>query len=81
MHSFQTKLGLTEYKHGKALSEEAVVQSHSYYQGLLVIVGNLRGLATFVPNQDKNKLFVNKPLKDIRTIQQLPVFSHEFFVN
>ena len=80
LRSFQTKLGLTEYKPGKTLPDEAVKQSHSYYQGLLVMVGNLRGLATFVPNQDKNRLFVNKPLKDLRTIQELPSFSHEFLV-
>lgn len=80
LRSFQPKLGLTEYKPGKALPDEAVKQSHSYYQGLLVMVGNLRGLATFIPNQDKNKLFVNKPLKDLRTVQQLPGFSHEFLV-
>lgn len=80
LRSFQTELGLTEYKPGKALPDEAIKQSHSYYQGLLVMVGNLRGLATFVPNQDKNRLFVNKPLKDLRTIQLLPSFSHEFLV-
>ena len=80
LRSSQTELGLTEYKPGKALPDEVVKQSHSYYQGLLVMVGNLRGLATFVPNQDKNRLFVNKPLKNLRTIQELPSFSHEFLV-
>lgn len=29
--------------------------NHAYYQGLLVIIGNLRNLKTFIPNQDKNK--------------------------
>ena len=27
--------------------------NHAYYQGLLVIIGNLRNLKTFIPNQDK----------------------------
>lgn len=80
LRSFQTQLSLTEYKPGRVLPEEAVGQSHSYFQGLLVTVGNLRSLGTFVPNQDKNRLFVNKPLKELRTFQQLPAFSHEFLV-
>src|SRR3972149_6579940 len=39
--------------------------NHSYYQGLLVEIGNLRKYGTFVPNQDKNKIFLNKKLSDI----------------
>ena len=80
LRKYQEKLGLTEYKPGKPLSSEAAKQSHSYYQGVIAVVGNLRGMATFVPNQDKNKLFVNNPLKDIRSIQNLPAFSHESLV-
>ncbi len=28
--------------------------NHSYFQGLLVEIGNIKGFQTFVPNQDKN---------------------------
>ena len=52
----------------------------SYYQGLLVVIGNLRGLATFVPNQDKNKLFVQNPLGELRTLQEIPQFSYDSLV-
>lgn len=62
------------------MSATAIEQSHSYYQGVLVAIGNLRGLATFVPNQDKNKLFVHKPLGELRTLQAIPNFSHDFLV-
>jgi len=34
--------------------------SHSYYQGLVVEIGNLKRFETFVPAQDKNKLFLGK---------------------
>lgn len=34
--------------------------SHSYYQGLLVQLGNLRNFETFIPPQDKNKIFLGK---------------------
>ena len=34
--------------------------THSYYQGLLVQVGNLKKYTTFIPSQDKNKIFLGK---------------------
>jgi hypothetical protein len=76
LHSCKVKLGLAE---GTANSskDRDIEQNHSYYQGLLVTIGNLRGFATFIPNQDKNKTFVSKPLGEIRTLQEIPRFSHE----
>src|SRR4051812_48149983 len=32
--------------------------SHGYYQGLLVEIGNMRNLRTYVPAQDKNRKFL-----------------------
>lgn len=77
LHSYKGKLGLAEQEDP---STETIAQSHAYYQGLLVTIGNLRGLKTFVPNQDKNKLFVNKPLGTLRTLQQVPSFSYNVLV-
>lgn len=57
-------------------SKELVEFNHSYYQGLLLTTGNLKGLKTFVPNQDKNRLFLNTKLGDIRTIDDLPEFTY-----
>jgi hypothetical protein len=56
-------------------STEVVEFNHSYYQGLLLTVGNLKSLKTFVPNQDKNKRFIDRKLSDIRTLDFLPPFS------
>src|SRR5437764_7292706 len=33
---------------------------HSYYQGLLVEIGNLKKYETFVPHQDKNRSFLSR---------------------
>ena len=77
LRSYQKKLGLVENA-DKDTSQ--VQQNHSYYQGILLSIGNLRGYKTFSPNQDKNRLFVNKPLKDIRTLQDIPQFSYEEIV-
>lgn len=80
LRSYKDKLGLTEEAQHKQLSIESIQQTHSYYQGLLVLIGNLRGFSTFVPNQDKNRKCVNKSLRELRTLQEIPRFSHESLV-
>ena len=57
-------------------SKEVIDFNHSYFQGLLITVGNLKGLKTFIPNQDKNKLFLTEKLADIRTLNEIPQFSY-----
>ena len=54
--------------------------NHSYFQGLLVEIGNITGFQTFVPNQDKNRLFLNKPLGEITTLDNIHQFSYDLFV-
>lgn len=55
--------------------------NHSYYQGLLLIVGNLHRLLTYIPNQDKNKKFIdNRKLGQISTLHNLPHFSYDDMV-
>jgi hypothetical protein len=66
---------IVETKHNKN-SKEILEFNHSYYQGLLLIIGNLRGFKTFAPTQDKNKKFIKTTIGEIRTIKTLPNFSH-----
>ena len=54
--------------------------NHSYYQGLLIEIGNIKKYQTFVPNQDKNKRFLNKTLKEITTIKNIFQFSYDNIV-
>lgn len=62
-------------------SQEFQEFNHSYYQGLLLLVGKLKGLSTFVPNQDKNKKFYDeRKLGEISTISELPKYSYESIV-
>lgn len=62
-------------------SNEVKEFTHSYYQGLLVELGNMMEKKTFVPNQDKSKLFVDKKLGDIRTLKDIPHYSYDSIVN
>lgn len=44
--------------------------SHSYYQGLLVEIGNLKSYKTAIPAQDKNKQFLTRKLHEVATLTQ-----------
>lgn len=50
--------------------------NHSYYQGLLAEIGNRKGHSTFVPNQDKNKLYLDKSLKEVTSISDILEFTY-----
>jgi hypothetical protein len=53
---------------------------HSYYQGLLVELGNLRNQKTFVPKQDRGRTFLGKPLGDMVTLDDIYPFTYEDIV-
>ena len=61
-------------------SKEVSEFNHSYYQGLVLIIGNLKNFQTFLPNQDKNKLFINERLGNLSTLDKLPTFSYQNLV-
>ena len=50
--------------------------SHSYYQGLLVELGNLKQYQTAVPAQDKNQMFLKRKLSEIATLPQPYDFTY-----
>lgn len=55
--------------------------SHTYFQGLLVEIGNLEGYKTYIPPQDKNKLFIDKPLKLVASVDSIFDFTYSAIVN
>jgi len=61
-------------------SKEIAEFNHSYYQGLILTIGNLRKFQTFLPNQDKNKLFLNEKLGDLSTLKKIPLYSYDNLV-
>ncbi|MHB8088527.1 MAG: hypothetical protein ACYDH2_09825 [Anaerolineaceae bacterium] len=76
LKSFQKKLGITEYEAGNAETPKSIEENHSYYLGIIAQLGNLRGYSTFIPNQDKNRVFVNKLLSEVRSLSEIPMYSH-----
>lgn len=61
-------------------SKEITEFNHSYYQGLIITIGNLKNFATFLPHQDKNKMFLNEKLGNLTTLKVMPEFSYGNFV-
>ncbi len=55
--------------------------NHSYYQGLLLEIGKLKNYDTFVPYQDKNKLFLQRPLKELATIDSFYEFTYDHILS
>ena len=51
-------------------------RNHWYYQGLMVEIGKAQGYKTYVPSQDKNRIFVNRKLGDVCDITNLPNFGY-----
>lgn len=53
---------------------------HSYYQGMLVELGNLRGLQTYVPRQDRSRKYLGRKLGDLATLEHIYPFTYESIV-
>lgn len=51
--------------------------THSYYQGIIVELGNMHNYKTYVPNQDKNKKFLERKLCELTIEPELPEFTYD----
>lgn len=76
LEAYRDRLPFTEQA-----SEDAPVQvqetfNHTYFQGLLVEIGNFKSLETYVPPQDKNQTFLDKPLDSVTTVKKIYDFSY-----
>src|SRR4030042_2579017 len=80
LKSFKNKLPSHIFAPLDQPDEKQLEYTHSYFQGLLVEIGNLKEYKTFVPKQDKNKIYLNKKLSEITTISDIYEFSYEYIV-
>lgn len=51
--------------------------THSYYQGMVVNIGNIKNYDTYIPSQDKNKKFLEKRLSELTTLDSMPQFTYK----
>jgi hypothetical protein len=55
--------------------------THGYYQGIIIEIGNMKKYATYVPAQDQNRKFLEKPLKEVCSTTEIPNFSYDQIIN
>lgn len=56
--------------------------THSYYQGLLVQLGNIRNFETFIPQQDKNKVFLGEErLGNLTSLTKIYPFTYSSIIS
>lgn len=73
--------GIVEQTEDNKESEEVKDFNHSYYQGVLLEMGKMKHLETFVPQQDKNRKFLNGcTLGELRTLDDIPEFGYRKMV-
>lgn len=73
--------GIVEVNDRNKDSKEILQFTHYYYQGLLLKVGELRHYDTFVPNQDKNRMFLQEAtLGELRSMNELPNYTYPHLV-
>ncbi len=73
LKSFKTQI-LKELESGVSSQDSF---THSYFQGLIIEIGNLRKFQTYVPPQDKNKNFAaGKKLDDLASLKTIYEFAY-----
>lgn len=50
--------------------------THSYIQGVIGEIGNIKKYDTYIPPQDKNRMFLEKKLSDIASVQHIFEFTY-----
>jgi len=81
LNSYKHKLPPEIFPPEKQPKEKQDENSHTYYQGLVVEIGNLKSFHTTVPSQDKNKTFLGKKLGEIAQMADMPPFGYEHIVH
>lgn len=81
LNSYKNNLPFSEQIRDDASESTKDKFSHSYYQGLLVEIGNMKELGTFVPAQDKNKLFLDRKLNELTSLKTISAFGFPEIVN
>lgn len=51
--------------------------SHAYYQGLLAEIGRFRNKTTYLPPQDRSRMFLDRPLAQLSDLKEIPPFTYE----
>lgn len=76
LKGWEKKIPFEIMAEGKTESKAHQEFDHTYYQGLLVEIGNVKKFQTFVPNQDKNRKYLASPLGAVATVKNIYPFTY-----
>lgn len=65
---------------GEPKTEKDRKYGHYYYQGLIAEIGNHTGKYTFIPNQDKNRPYIDRKLGDVANLNRIFDFGYREMV-
>lgn len=68
---------LEKFKIDEGNRESEELFTHGYYQCLLVEIGKFRKRMTYIPSQDKNRMFLDKHLSEVADTYTLPLFTYD----
>ncbi len=80
LNAYRDKLPAEIFPSARETQKKLEEYTHTYYQGLLVEIGNLRHFQTFVPKQDKNKLYLGKKISEIASLSDIYSFTYDKIV-
>jgi hypothetical protein len=80
LKEFRDKLPIEILPTKEVSPSKKVEFNHSYYQGLLLEIGNLKKFQTSIPPQDKQRKYLGKTLEDISTIKDFYNFTFKHLV-
>ena len=80
LNEYKGNLPFEEQIKDSATEEKRTEFSHSFYQGLLVEIGNYKKYLTYVPKQDQNRLYLNTPLNQVVSTSDIFHFGYDRFV-
>lgn len=80
LKSYKEKLPFDVFPIENLSAQKKIELNHSYYQGLLVEIGNIKKFETFIPYQDKNKDFLGNKLGEIASVDKFYEFTYEHII-
>jgi len=80
LKEYKSKLPEYIYPRKETSPQNVEEYSHSYYQGLLLEIGNLKNFKTFVTPQDKHKKYLDTELGKVSSLRNLYHFSYNNIV-
>ena len=80
LNEYRNKLPLPLSEIKRLSRKEKIEFDHSYYQGLIIEIGNFKKYETYIPLQDKNRKFLGRDLGQIASVKEFYRFTYDHLI-